>query len=85
MNFYDMIVGIPYIVTKDSDDTSFLAGDQITLLKDGSILDKQAEGWLEPEDVQEAIIGMECEIDINRIQDMIKKKEAALNNLKEMI
>lgn len=81
MTFADMKVGTPYIVTRESDDGSLIVGDQITLLPDGSLVNLQAEGWLEPEDLALATPGMECEVDRCRIQ---RRKESLLRRLAEL-
>jgi hypothetical protein len=49
------------IVTKESDDGTFLVGDHLFYYEDGTVLCKEAGGWLDKEDVAEASIGMECE------------------------
>ena len=78
MTFADMKVDTPYLVTKESDDGSFQAGDQITLTIDGSVSNIQAEGWLEAEDLEDATAGMECEVDRARLQ---RRKESLLRRL----
>ena len=78
MNFAEMKVGTPYIVTRESDDGSLVVGDQITLLPDGYLVNQQAEGWLEPEDLVYATPGMKCEVDRDRIQ---RRKESLLRRL----
>lgn len=86
MNFYDMKVDIPYIVTKASDDESFSIGDRIVLWNDESLLNRDSPiGWLEPEDISETIIGMECKVDVNQLQQMIKEKTTVLNNLQMVL
>ena len=81
MTFAEMKVGVPYIVTHESDDGSLVVGDQITLLPDGSLVNPQAEGWLEPEDLVHATPGMQCEVDRYRIQ---QRKEKLLRRLAEL-
>ena len=68
MTFTEMKVGVPYIVTRDSNDGSFISSDQITLLENGAIINQQAEGWLDEDDLSDATSGMECELDTDRIQ-----------------
>lgn len=76
-----MKVGVPYIVTRESDDGSLAVGDQITLLPDGSLVNLQAEGWLEPEDLLGAVAGAEFEVDRDRIQ---RRRESLLRRLAEL-
>lgn len=78
MTFAEMKVGVPYIVTRESDDGSLVVGDQITLLPDGSLGNLQAEGWLGLEGLVHATPGMECEVDLCRIQ---RRKESLLRRL----
>ena len=66
--------GIRYVVTKASDDETFEVGDHITLHEDGTILCTEAQGWIAKEDVEDAMKGMECEID----RKFIERKRAAL-------
>ncbi len=81
MNFTYLKEGTPYIVTKESDDGSFQVGDQITRMVDGSISNLQAEGWLEPDALAEATVGMECEVGRAKIQ---RRKEALLRRLAKL-
>ena len=81
MTFADMKVGTPYIVTHESADGSFQVGDQITLMEDGSLTNRQAEGWLEPDALAEATVGMECGMDRANIQ---RRKEALLRRLAKL-
>ena len=78
MIFADMKVGVPYMVTRESDDGSLVVGDQITLLPDGSLGNLQAEGWLEADDLLDAVAGAEFEVDRDRIQ---RRKESLLRRL----
>ncbi|MFY8041618.1 MAG: hypothetical protein ACOVOD_01710 [Rhodoferax sp.] len=69
-----MQVGVRYIVTHPSVDGEFEAGDKIMLCADGTIENRQAEGWMEAADVSEATRGMTCEIDA----EWIERKRARL-------
>lgn len=53
-----MRVGEEYVVTQSSNDNTFKSGDRIRLEEDGSIENRTANGWIEEEDVKEAIQGM---------------------------
>lgn len=86
MTFTEMRVGVPYIVTRDSNDGSFISCDQITLLENGAIINQQADGWLDEDDLSDATSGMECEVDRARIQrrkDRLLKRLADLEALDE--
>lgn len=52
-----------YIVTKPSKNKEFQAGDHIRFMGDGSIICREAQGWIDKEDVPEATKGMEYEVD----------------------
>jgi len=67
-----------YIVTKKSNDGTFLKGDHITFEDDGSILCTEAEGWISIQEVPESILGMIC------IPDTVWL-EKRINNLKSQI
>jgi hypothetical protein len=69
-----MQVGVRYIVTHPSVDGEFEAGDKIMLCADGTIENRQAEGWMEAADVPDATRGMTCEIDA----EWIERKRARL-------
>jgi hypothetical protein len=57
-----MVRGFLYLVTKGSDDGTFEVGDVIQLLKDDAILCRSAGGWVVPENVPEAMQGVEYEV-----------------------
>jgi hypothetical protein len=81
-------IGKRYIVTKSSDDGTFDVGDHINLLEDGCIICQEAEGWIAPNDVEEAMKGMVCEIDkewIERRKEKITKELENLNSIPENI
>jgi hypothetical protein len=79
-----MRVGTWYVVTKASECETFLVGDHIKLTENGSILCKEASGWIDAEDVSDATKGMEYVIDeewkknkIQKLKDELAKLEAA--------
>jgi hypothetical protein len=63
-----------YLVTKDSNDTTLIAGDHIYLDDDGTLICREAGGWIEKEHVAESLDGAEIEVD----QDEIKRSKATL-------
>lgn len=65
--------GVRYIVTKDSDDKSFLVGDHIRM-EAGCLTCAEAQGWMEKEHLVVATKGMECMPDL----DWYAKREAEL-------
>lgn len=67
-------VGKQYIVTRASDDGTFVVGDHISMDTDGSIVCYEAEGWIEPSDVEQAIKGAVVEID----QEWVASRKARL-------
>ena len=84
MIFADMKTGVPYIVTRESDDGSLVVGDQITLLPGGELANRQAEGWIEPDDLLGAATGMECVVDtalIERRKEALRRRLADLETL----
>jgi len=78
-----MKVGIRYIVTKRSNDTSFLVGDHFTLQKNGTILCPEAQGWMEAEAVPDATKGMEYRIDRQWVQQRKQVLEQELQQLQQ--
>jgi urease beta subunit len=51
--------GKRYVVTKASDDRTFQVGDHVHVEEDGSVVCREALGWIIPSEAQEAIKGME--------------------------
>ena len=68
-----MEVGKRYVVTKASEDGTFEIGDHISMNADGSINNREAQGWIDACDVAEATKGMEVEIDQQWIEQRKKK------------
>ena len=74
--------GMRYIVTKDSNDGTFVVGDKIELLHDNAVGNWTVGGWIDAVDVPEATAGMEVEIDtvwLNRKKDVLQKQLDQLN------
>lgn len=65
--------GMRYIVKKGSADGTLQTGDQIWLDSDGTVSCRQALGWIEKEDVPEAMAGVEYEPDRAWAQRQIAK------------
>ncbi|KFB66682.1 hypothetical protein [Candidatus Accumulibacter vicinus] len=79
---HDMEQGMRYIVTKDSNDGTFVVGDKVELLHDNAVGNWTVGGWIDAVDVPEATAGMEVEIDIvwlNRKKDVLQKQLDQLN------
>lgn len=53
--------GKRYVVTKASDDRTFQVGDHVHVEEDGSVVCREALGWIIPSEAQEAIKGMEVQ------------------------
>lgn len=76
-----IIPGKMYVVTKPSDDGTFEVGDHISMNEDGSINNREAQGWVDACDVAEATKGLEVEIDKQWIEHRKKKLIAELASL----
>lgn len=79
---HDMEQGMRYIVTKDSNDGTFVVGDKVELLHDNAVGNWTVGGWIDAVDVPEATAGMEVEIDtvwLNRKKDVLQKQLDQLN------
>lgn len=72
---------ICYVVTKPSDDGTFEIGDHLWLLDDGGIVCSEAGGWISPDDVNTAMIGVEYEID----EEWQARRRAALQRQLEKL
>ena len=78
----ELQVGIWYVVTKGSNCGTFEPGDKIRLLDDGCILCDH-QGWIESEDVFDAVKGMEVELDKQWITNRRKRLERELKALND--
>jgi hypothetical protein len=58
-----MKAGVRYIVTHASKDRELQVGDHVWLDDDGSIVCREAAGWMSPEDVPAATRRMTVELD----------------------
>ena len=76
-----MIVGIWYIVTYPSNDCTFVIGDHIKLESDGSIICREAQGWIDAEDAGQAEQGMQCQEDAKERQKRVRALRAELDYL----
>lgn len=79
--FENMKIGMPYIVTKASDDGTFEVGDHISLDKTGCVICMEAQGWLDPDVVAEAASGMTLAIDTEAFK---RRKRNLQKELEEM-
>jgi hypothetical protein len=77
----ELKVGVPYIITKSSDDGTFEKGDHIKLADNGDILCREAGGWIDQEDVGQGFVGMLVEVDTEALD---RKKQALQDKLKEL-
>ncbi len=70
-----MVAGKQYIVTKASDDGTFEVGDHVSICASGRAINcREAQGWVEECDVDEATKGMAVEID----REWIEQRKAKL-------
>ena len=74
--------GIWYVVTKGSNCGTFISGDKIRLLDDGCILCDH-QGWIESEDVFDAVKGMEVQVDKQSLAKRREELERELRTLYE--
>lgn len=81
--YQDMLVGTRYVVTKSSDDKSFLVGDHISRNIDGSIDNREAQGWVDVRDIDEATKRMKVEIDRKWVEQRKAKLLKELSALDE--
>ena len=55
--------GIRYIVAKGSDDETLAVGDHIWIDGNDCLCSREGQGWIDPEDVAEVLIGVQVAID----------------------
>ena len=83
MKFCDMKPGTRYVVTKPSDDGTFTVGEHVKINSDGAI--SCNEGWVEPSDVAEAVVGMEVEIDIYLLISKLVVMQTSLDEIDDAL
>jgi hypothetical protein len=76
-----MTPNVLYIVTRASKDGTFQVGDHIKLLDDGSILCKDARGWIDACDAEAATEGMDFKIDT---EALLKLKDKLLGKIRSL-
>ena len=76
-----MVPKTRYVVTKASDDGTFELGDHITLLDDGAVSCHEANGWVEPPEVKDALKG--CEFEVDSVW-LARRKQGLLRELYEI-
>lgn len=74
-----------YLVTKASDDGTFEVGDHIWFQENGDISCREAAGWIDKEDVEEATKGWEIVVDQEYINKQRTKLLAELEKLNETV
>ena len=76
-----MYVDAEYIVTRSSDDETFIKGDRVRLTGDGCIMNLSAGGWVGSEIIKEATAGWKIEISRRWLDESIFKARDALQRL----
>ena len=71
------------VVTKNSDDGTFIVGDHLIFYSNGDIGCIEAQGFIIAEEVKKATKGMEYEIDTDWIHKEEKALLKKLNGLKK--
>jgi hypothetical protein len=74
-------VGAWYVVTTPSDDGTFEVGDHISLCSDGAIACKEGQGWIEADEADEAMAGVEVKVDA---EWLARKKSRMLSDLEKL-
>ena len=67
MQYSEMVKGIRYIVTHESDNSFFLLNDTIYICKDNEVYNCNSSSWLKPEDMVKSEKGLEVKVDINSL------------------
>lgn len=76
--------GVPYVVTKASDDGTLEVGDRIRMSGDDDnryLVCENASGWIPYEELQAAMKGMHCKADARIIAKRIAQAEARIASL----
>lgn len=79
-----MKIGAWYVVTKPSNDGTFEVGDHVMLLSNGDIACKEAQGWVDAKDAEQALSGAEVTIDVEWIAAKKARLLADLEKLEEL-
>ena len=79
-----MELGVRYVVVASQiNDGPFQVGDHIWLLEDGSIACLEAQGWIDPEHVPDALDGVEFAVDRKWLQAKKTQLQRQLSKLAE--
>jgi hypothetical protein len=68
----DMVPGVRYIVTRESENNEFIKDDNIWMDNVGRVHNANANGWMDRDDVQESTKGMNMIIDKHFYIEKIK-------------
>jgi hypothetical protein len=74
-----------FLVTKGSDDGTFIKGDHIVFYDDGCIGCFEAAGWILVDDLPEATKGLEYTLDIDYVKKRLAHIEKEAEQLKKEI
>lgn len=80
----ELLLNIPYRVTRRSKDRTFELGDHICRLSDGAILCTEQGGWIDAKDVKAALVGVNAEVDREWLEgkvDHLRRELAALESI----
>ena len=72
-NEFKMEQGLWYIVTHSDKTKTFQNGDLIKLENDGRIINKQMDGWLDSEHVENCVKGLKIELAVDLYKEKIAK------------
>ena len=76
---------IRYIATKRGDDGTIIKGDILRLAKDGSLVNINANGWIDAEDVEEAMRGVEAKVDIDWYQNQRNALRKQIEEIEQLL
>lgn len=70
---------IVYVVTRSSLDGTFKVGDHIWLEENGDLSCREARGWIDADEVTEAIKGIQVKVDVDWMAKFLRKANRDLS------
>lgn len=77
--------GVRYIVTKGSDDGTLMIGEHVWLDNGGCLQSREGQGWIDPENVAEVLIGVEVAIDREWLAACTRKMIREIAELRRLL
>lgn len=85
MRYEELIPTTRYIVIQGSKCGTFQKGDHIQILEDGSLLSREAQGWIEKAEILSLVKEVFFEMDLDWVGKRLDTLQNEINNLNNQI